>query len=139
MAACACLPGPAGRPAVGVRRKKTTRVSSFAVMAMAVMARRATAADRAAILGELSRGIYDGHDYLPFVFDRWLADPTRACFVAEEPGPDGGRLVGFEAVGQFDQGQCVARRGFSGGIVFVGVGGGEWLGKPSVLSGTPVP
>ena len=35
---------------------------------------------------EIARGVWDGHDYLPEVFDEWLADPGSAFQAAELDG-----------------------------------------------------
>ena len=35
---------------------------------------------------EIARGVWDGHDYLPEVFDDWLADPASAFLAAELDG-----------------------------------------------------
>ena len=52
--------------------------------------RLASAADYEEIL-EMSEGIYDGYDYLPFVFHQWLKEPNRLVFVAQLDG----KLVGL--------------------------------------------
>src|SRR5258708_3513592 len=43
------------------------------------------AADRDRVV-EISRDIWDGHDYLPRVFDEWLADSSSAFQAAELEG-----------------------------------------------------
>ncbi|XP_028409093.1 histidine N-acetyltransferase-like [Dendronephthya gigantea] len=49
------------------------------------------------------RGIYEGHDYLPFVFLRWLEDPNRGIFVAEKEGD----VIGIRAFHIIDEGTTV--------------------------------
>ncbi|KAG8431646.1 hypothetical protein GDO86_020630 [Hymenochirus boettgeri] len=39
----------------------------------------------------ISVGIYNGMDYLPAMYHRWLADPKRSMFVAKSEG----KVVGF--------------------------------------------
>src|SRR5512135_403364 len=50
--------------------------------------------DREAVL-EFCKFIWDGHDYIPYVWDEWMADPAGEMFVAEYAGkPVGlGRLT----------------------------------------------
>ena len=47
--------------------------------------RLASAADYEEVL-EMSEGIFDGYDYLPFVFHQWLKEPNRLVFVAQFEG-----------------------------------------------------
>ena len=47
-----------------------------------IQCRLASAADYEEVL-EMSEGIYNGYDYLPFVFHQWLKEPNRLVFVAE--------------------------------------------------------
>ena len=44
--------------------------------------RLASADDYEEVL-EMSKGIYNGYDYLPFVFHQWLEEPNRLVFVAQ--------------------------------------------------------
>ena len=48
----------------------------------AITVRLARASDKDGVLGECSNGIFNGHDYLPKVWDEWMADPSRISFVA---------------------------------------------------------
>src|SRR5438128_9012687 len=54
-----------------------------------VKTRKATAVDKAPIL-EICKNIWNGHDYLPSVWDDWLADKNGRLIVATI----GGRTVG---------------------------------------------
>jgi len=55
-----------------------------------VTIRPALPLDREAVL-EFCKFIWDGHDYIPYVWDDWLADPSGEMFVAEY----GGKAVGL--------------------------------------------
>ncbi len=57
----------------------------------AVVVRPARAEDRDAVLAFCAR-IWEGHDYIAYVWDAWLADPRGALLVAVERGS--GRPVG---------------------------------------------
>ena len=50
-----------------------------------VTVRAATPGDYSGVL-DVSEGIYDGQDYLPLLYHRYLADPWRKCFVCEQGG-----------------------------------------------------
>ncbi|MGH8997516.1 MAG: GNAT family N-acetyltransferase [Acidimicrobiales bacterium] len=50
-----------------------------------VSLRAARLADRSAV-EDVCRGVWEGHDYLPSVFDRWLADPQSIFQVGELDG-----------------------------------------------------
>jgi GNAT superfamily N-acetyltransferase len=50
-----------------------------------VVIRPALPLDREAVL-EFCKFIWDGHDYIPYVWDDWLADPDGEMFVAEYAG-----------------------------------------------------
>lgn len=50
-------------------------------------------ADRARVV-EMTADVWDGHDYLPSVFDDWVADPSAQFLAAEEMG----QLVGLQRV-----------------------------------------
>lgn len=52
---------------------------------MTLEMRPARAADREAML-EITRDVWDGHDYLPSVFDMWVADPGATFQAAEVDG-----------------------------------------------------
>ena len=71
--------------------------------------RSVVAADRAAIIDEISPGIYNGHDYLPFNFERFLADPTKSMLACVDFGGPGGaeRVLGLDTVSTFDEGASV--------------------------------
>ena len=58
-----------------------------------IQCRLASAADYEEIL-EMSEGIYDGYDYLPFVFHQWLKEPNRLVFVAQLEE----KLVGLSSI-----------------------------------------
>ena len=49
---------------------------------------------------QVSEGLYDGYDYLPFVFHQWLRDNNRVNVVARL----GAKLVGFVSVVSLDDG-----------------------------------
>jgi GNAT superfamily N-acetyltransferase len=48
----------------------------------AVRVRPAMASDTAAMLA-ITRGVWEGHDYVPYVWDSWLSDPRGYLSVAE--------------------------------------------------------
>jgi GNAT superfamily N-acetyltransferase len=50
-----------------------------------VVIRPALPLDREAVL-EFCKFIWDGHDYIPYVWDDWMADPNGEMFVAEYAG-----------------------------------------------------
>jgi hypothetical protein len=50
-----------------------------------VVIRPALPLDREAVL-EFCKFIWDGHDYIPDVWDDWMADPSGEMFVAEYAG-----------------------------------------------------
>lgn len=58
---------------------------------MSLAIRRARLADHAAML-HITRTVWEGHDYVPFVWDRWLRDPNGAVLVADRDG----RAVGLQ-------------------------------------------
>ena len=69
---------------------------------MDVQIRLARRSDLCSVI-EMSEGIYEGHDYLPFVFLRWLEDPNRKIFVAERRGD----VIGMRAFHIIDEGKTV--------------------------------
>ena len=66
--------------------------------------RRLTINDKAEVMGELSKGIYEGNDYLPHAFDLWIRDTNRIMFGVFDDG-NGGTLVGLEVLALFDGGR----------------------------------
>lgn len=60
---------------------------------MTLLIRPAKMEDKPAVL-ELTRHVWEGHDYLPRVFDDWAQDPTGHFYVAEVDG----KLVGLGRV-----------------------------------------
>eukprot|EP00043_Microstomoeca_roanoka_P008215 m.79282 g.79282 ORF g.79282 m.79282 type:complete len:192 (-) comp14150_c0_seq1:718-1293(-) len=72
-------------------------------MSTSIVVRAATLADRDRVLGELSDDIYDGFDYLPCSYHIWLYDGYHTMMCAE----DGDEIVGFEAIGEYDQGKTL--------------------------------
>ena len=68
--------------------------------------RKAVSADYEAIL-EMSEGIYNGHDYIPCVFHKWLTQPSREIFVAQL----GEKLVGLRAIHIVDEGRTFISQG----------------------------
>ena len=71
-----------------------------------IQCRLASAADYEEIL-EMSEGIYDGYDYLPFVFHQWLKEPNRLVFVAQLEG----KLVGLSSIHIISGGKtCVTQQ-----------------------------
>ena len=55
---------------------------------------------------KLSEGIYDGHDYLPFKFHKWLQRDNLAVLLAYS----GDKLVGLQACFVVDEGRTLIRR-----------------------------
>ncbi|XP_046860257.1 histidine N-acetyltransferase-like [Xenia sp. Carnegie-2017] len=55
----------------------------------------------------LSEGNYEGHDYLPFVFLRWLDEPNRRVFVAVK----GETVIGLRSFHVVDDGLTVVSQG----------------------------
>ena len=55
---------------------------------------------------KLSEGIYDGHDYLPFRFHKWLQRDNLAVLLAYS----GDKLVGLQACFVVDEGRTLIRR-----------------------------
>jgi len=55
---------------------------------------------------KLSEGIYDGHDYLPFKFQKWLQRDNLAVLLAYS----GDKLVGLQACFVVDEGRTFIRR-----------------------------
>ena len=85
------------------REHRQTRRGQFTV-------RRCTGRDRAEVVGPLSKGVYTGvngfcWDYLPYVFDRWLASDTKNMIVAVDR--EQSAIVGLETISIFDGGQTV--------------------------------
>lgn len=56
-----------------------------------ITVRRARASDRTAMI-EITRDVWEGHDYVPLVWDRWLRDADGVTFVAELDG----RVLGLQ-------------------------------------------
>lgn len=50
---------------------------------------------------ELTRTIWEGHDYVPYVWDEWLADPQGILAVVEW----GGRVLGLSKLSQLSPGE----------------------------------
>jgi GNAT superfamily N-acetyltransferase len=65
-----------------------------------VVCRPAQAKDKAAVI-ELSSHIWDGGDYIPQVWDEWIADPDGLLGVAETQG----RLAGVFKLTKFQEGE----------------------------------
>lgn len=65
-----------------------------------VVCRPALPSDRADVI-EFTKFIWDGHDYVQFVWDEWLADPEGLLAVAEY----GGRCVGLAKISLSAPGQ----------------------------------
>ena len=74
----------------------------MALEIMDIQIRLARKTDMASII-ELSKGIYEGHDYLPLVFLQWLDEPNRRVIVAEK----GGAVIGIRAFHIVDGGNTV--------------------------------
>ena len=55
---------------------------------------------------KLSEGIYDGHDYLPFIFHKWLQRDNLDVLLAYS----GDKLVGLQACFVVDEGRTFIRR-----------------------------
>lgn len=72
---------------------------------MEIQLRLAKPSDMQSIL-EMSKGIYDGHDYFPQVFLRWLDDPNRGIMVAEKAGT----IMGLRAFHIVDNGSTVVNQ-----------------------------
>ena len=74
-----------------------------------IIIRRVTILDSKEVLGPISEGLYGGNDYIPAVFNQWVAQPNRELFGSF----DGPTLVAFEALSSFDGGEsymCQALR-----------------------------
>ncbi|MHB8571487.1 MAG: GNAT family N-acetyltransferase [Candidatus Dormibacteria bacterium] len=69
-------------------------------MTPALRFRPLTPADRARAL-QITEGVWDGNDYLPRVFDDWVADP-EALFIGVESE---GRLAGFHRMREVSPGE----------------------------------
>ena len=57
---------------------------------------------------KVSQGVYDGRDYLPFVFHRWLKTPGKYMFVGELHG----KIIAFQAANVIDGGQTIYCQSF---------------------------
>jgi hypothetical protein len=68
--------------------------------APAIVCRPALPMDTPQVL-ELSSHIWEGHDYIPYVWDAWLAEPRGLLAVAEY----GGRIAGLGKLTYLSQGQ----------------------------------
>ncbi len=66
-----------------------------------VVVRKARASDKQPLMRFVKR-IWRGHDYIPFVWDRWLKDPSGQMFVAEV----GGAPVGMNRVKLVEDGSA---------------------------------
>ncbi|XP_069623447.1 histidine N-acetyltransferase-like isoform X2 [Ranitomeya imitator] len=66
----------------------------------------ALAEDYEAVMS-ISRGIYNGTDYLPFKYHAWLKDPQRRMFLAKCEG----KVVGFESFILVDDGTTAVLQG----------------------------
>jgi GNAT superfamily N-acetyltransferase len=73
---------------------------------MDVQIRLARRTDLASII-ELSKGTYEGHDYLPLSFLQWLEEPNRRVIVAEKRG----LVIGIRAFHIVDGGKTVVSHG----------------------------
>jgi len=71
-----------------------------------IIVRKARPDDFEAIV-EMSKGIYDGHDYFLCVFHEWLQSPHRLIFVAECLE----KVVGLRAINIVDNGQTFISQG----------------------------
>ena len=69
---------------------------------MDVQIRRARKTDLTSII-EMSKGIYDGHDYFPLVFLKWLEEPNRRIIVAEKDEV----VIGIRAFHIVDNGKTI--------------------------------
>ncbi|HZU11224.1 MAG TPA: GNAT family N-acetyltransferase [Chloroflexota bacterium] len=103
--------------------------------------RRARRSDRAAML-DISRTIWEGHDYIPSVWDRWLRDPNGVVLVAEAKGravglqhavlhPDGSTWLEGIRVAPEARGQGVA-----GALLGAGIQWARDSGSPAVRLST---
>ena len=72
--------------------------ASSALLSPVLVCRPALAQDTPAML-EITRTIWDGHDYVPHEWDRWLRDASGCLAVAEL----GGRVVGLARLTQFGE------------------------------------
>ncbi len=80
--------------------KKGT-LSRAARAARTELAIRAARPDDRVALAAIAAQIWDGEDYLPQVFDQWLADPYGGFFVAELHG----RVVGAAKISRLSEGE----------------------------------
>ena len=80
------------------RKRRSSRTGTAPKKGFSV--RRARPADRAAIL-EMSRHIWGGHDYMPLVWDRWLAEKKGALLTVAVDG----RPVGTSKVSLLSPGE----------------------------------
>lgn len=69
---------------------------------MEIQIRLARQCDMQSVL-EMSKGIYEGHDYFLHVFLRWLDDSKRRILVAEK----GNVIIGLRAFHVVDDGRTV--------------------------------
>lgn len=70
---------------------------------LAVTCRPARPSDTPA-MHELTRAIWDGHDYVPLVWEDWLADPEGQLVAAEATDPsEASRLVGVGKLSRLSQ------------------------------------
>ncbi|MCI0519452.1 MAG: GNAT family N-acetyltransferase [Chloroflexi bacterium] len=65
-----------------------------------VVCRPALPQDKAGVL-EMARHIWDGQDYIPYVWDEWIKDPHGVLIVAEL----GGRVIGLGKLTRLDEGE----------------------------------
>lgn len=75
-------------------------MSSNSPFAPALVCRPALPMDTAQVM-ELVSHIWEGHDYIPYVWEAWLADPQGLLAVAEY----GGRIVGLDKLSYISPGQ----------------------------------
>lgn len=68
---------------------------------MELLFRKVRPLDKPAVM-DLTRTIWEGHDYLPRVFDEWVADPSGHFYAAESDG----RLVGLGRASFPDPGEA---------------------------------
>eukprot|EP00045_Choanoeca_perplexa_P002011 m.22644 g.22644 ORF g.22644 m.22644 type:complete len:358 (-) comp11276_c0_seq1:170-1243(-) len=64
--------------------------------------------DRLELFDELSENIYNGHDYLPLFFERWLHDTRHYMICATSEGAnDSSTILALDTIGLFDDGTTV--------------------------------
>ncbi|EGD79185.1 hypothetical protein PTSG_09914 [Salpingoeca rosetta] len=89
--------------------------------------REATLADRDTILGELSDNIYNGFDYIPCCYQRWLHDDEHTMLCVEERNTN--TIVGFEVIGLYDGGRTAVYHALRVHPAYRGQGVAKLLGR----------